>query len=348
MSPQKDQEYFCDGIAEELINALTHVKDLRVVVRTSAFSFKGKDVDVRDIGRTLSVETVLEGSIRKAGNKLRITAQLIKVEDGFHLWSEKFDREMEDIFAIQDEIAKAIVDNLELKLLAQERAAIGKRPTDDPETYNLYLMGLYFTYKLSREASDKALDYFKRAIDRDPDFAPAYVGMASVLMTMGNVGLALPADVFPKAKTAFRRALELDPHSALVHFHVGMAYYLKRELEKAIAAFQKSKAIADFAGWADARIGIIHAQRGEKQEAVKILEDLLARKKITYVSSANIGWLWGALGNFDEAFAGFDAAYEERDSVMPFIHIYTKFAVPSLAEDSRFKSLLKKMKLAEI
>jgi len=272
MSPQKDQEYFCDGIAEELINALTHVKDLRVVVRTSAFSFKGKDVDVRDIGRTLSVETVLEGSIRKAGNKLRITAQLIKVEDGFHLWSEKFDREMEDIFAIQDEIAKAIVDNLELKLLAQERAAIGKRPTDDPETYNLYLMGLYFTYKLSREASDKALDYFKRAIDRDPDFA----------------------------------------------------------------------------GWADARIGIIHAQRGEKQEAVKILEDLLARKKITYVSSANIGWLWGALGNFDEAFAGFDAAYEERDSVMPFIHIYTKFAVPSLAEDPRFKSLLKKMKLAEI
>jgi len=144
MSPQKDQEYFCDGIAEELINALTHIKDLRVVARTSAFALKSKNLDVREIGKILNVNTVLEGSIRKAGNRLRITAQLINVEDGFHIWSEKFDREMEDIFAIQDEISLAIVDSLKVKLLAGEKTALQKRHTDDPEAYNLYLKGLYF------------------------------------------------------------------------------------------------------------------------------------------------------------------------------------------------------------
>ncbi len=450
MSPQKDQEYFCDGIAEELINGLTHIRDLRVVARTSAFAFKGKDLDLRDAGRRLGVDTVLEGSIRKAGNKLRITAQLIKVEDGFHLWSEKFDREMEDIFAIQDEIAKAIVDNLEVKLLAQEKAAIEKRHTDDPEAYNLYLKGLYFTYKPSLEASDTALDYFRRAIDRDPNFALAYAGMAVVYTNLGILSLASPADVLPKAKAAFQKALELDsrlaeahyqtasialwfewdwetaersfgralainpgaaishatyawlclsrrryeeaareiklaldldplqplfyafsvgihwsvgqpdaaisefqkavemdPRSGLAYFHVGVAYSLRREFEKAISSFQKSKELAVYAGWVDGWLGMIHAGRGEKQEAEKILADMLAQKKKAYVSSTCIGWLWGTLGNFDEAFACFDKAYEERDTLMPFIHIYTKLFVPQLQEDSRFKPLLKKMNLAE-
>lgn len=137
MSPHRDQEYFCDGIGAELINALTHIRDFRVVARTSAFAFKGKNLDVREIGRRLSVDTVLEGSIRKAGTKLRVTAQLINVGDGYHLWSEKFDRDLEDLFAIQDEISTAIVDNLKVKLLPNERAAVEKQHTQNPEAYNL-------------------------------------------------------------------------------------------------------------------------------------------------------------------------------------------------------------------
>ena len=137
MSPQKDQEYFCDGIAEELINALTHIKDLHVVARTSAFSFKGEKLDVREIGRKLNVNTVLEGSLRKAGSRVRITSQLINVEDGYHLWSDKFDRELDDIFAIQDEISEAIVDNLKVTLLRREKEAVRKRYTDDLEAYSL-------------------------------------------------------------------------------------------------------------------------------------------------------------------------------------------------------------------
>ena len=135
LSPQKDQEYFCDGLAEELINSLTHISELRVPARSSSFSFKGKGVDVREVGKTLNVQTVLEGSVRKAGNRLRITAQLINISNGYHMWSERYDRDMDDIFAIQDEISLAIVDNLKVKLLKGERTKVIKRHTEDKEAY---------------------------------------------------------------------------------------------------------------------------------------------------------------------------------------------------------------------
>ncbi|NIN00088.1 MAG: hypothetical protein GTO24_19050, partial [candidate division Zixibacteria bacterium] len=124
LSADKEQEYFCDGMAEEIINALTHVEDLRVVARTSAFAFKGEKIDIREIGKKLNVEAVLEGSVRKAGNRLRISAQLINVADGYHLWSEKYDRDMADVFAIQDEISLTIVDRLKVKLLVGEKAKL--------------------------------------------------------------------------------------------------------------------------------------------------------------------------------------------------------------------------------
>ena len=141
LSREKDQDYFGEGIAEELINALAHLRGLRVVARTSAFALKGLKLDIREIGRKLDVRTVLEGSVRKAGDRLRVTAQLINVEDGFHLWSQRYDMEMHDVFAIQDEITAAIVENLKVKLLAGETAALRKRSTEDPEAYNFYLKG---------------------------------------------------------------------------------------------------------------------------------------------------------------------------------------------------------------
>ena len=136
ISADPEQEYFCDGISEELINSLTQISDLRIVARTSAFSFKGKDVDIEEIGRKLKVDKVLEGSVRKAGNRLRITAQLINVSDGYHLWSERYDREMEDVFVIQDEITLAIVDKLKIKLLGKEKQGLAKRHTDNQEAYD--------------------------------------------------------------------------------------------------------------------------------------------------------------------------------------------------------------------
>jgi len=222
LSADPEQDYFCDGMAEEIINALTHVEDLRVVARTSAFSFRGKEIDIREIGRKLNVESILEGSVRKAGNRLRITAQLINVADGYHLWSEKYDQDMEDIFAIQDEISLAIVEKLKVKILGVEKAKIVKRFTDDQEAYNLYLRGRYFWSKRTEEDIERAIQYFKQAIEKDPDYALAYAGMADSHILLAEYSLLPPKDAFPRAKAAVMKALEIE--ETLAEAHTSLAF----------------------------------------------------------------------------------------------------------------------------
>ncbi len=197
-------------MTEEIINALTHIESLKVIARTSAFAFKGKHEDIREIGRKLDVETLLEGSIRKADNRLRITAQLIKVADGSHLWSERFDRETEDIFDIQDEISLAIVDKLKVKLLGEEKAAIVKRHTEDLDAYNLYLKGNYYWQMFTKEGFDKAIEYFEQAFKKDPHYALAYTGLASVYWASSYWGNVPPNEAYPKAKEYAKKALEID------------------------------------------------------------------------------------------------------------------------------------------
>jgi TolB-like protein/Tfp pilus assembly protein PilF len=209
-SAEKDQEYFCDGLAEELINALSKINELRVVARTSAFAFKGKLEDIREIGKKLSVGTVLEGSVRKSGNRLRIMAQLINVADGYHLWTERYDREMDDVFAIQDEITLAVVDNLKVKLLGGEKAKITKRYTNDLEAYNLFLRGQFFWNKRTAEELKKAIKYFEQAIKKDPGYAIAYAGLANSYLMLPIYGPFNPKEAFIKAKKATTKALEID------------------------------------------------------------------------------------------------------------------------------------------
>jgi serine/threonine protein kinase/tetratricopeptide (TPR) repeat protein len=223
MSADTENEYFCDGLAEDLINALTKVENLYVVARTSAFSFKGKEMDVREIGGRLNVANVLEGSVRKAGNRLRITAQLISVEDGYHLWSERYDRELEDVFAIQDEITLAIVDKLKVKLLKGERAALLDRYRDNLEAYNLYLKGLHY-WSQRPLGIRRAIEYFEQAIEKDSNYALAYVGLADCYNALGSWenGTMAPAEAMPKGKAAAERALALD--SMLAEAHTSLAY----------------------------------------------------------------------------------------------------------------------------
>src|SRR5262245_30761374 len=203
MSPQKDHDYFCDGLAEELITALTKIQDLRVASRTSAFQYKKHQADIREIGRQLNVETILDGSVRKSGNRLRITAELINTADGYHLWSEKYDRDMEDIFFIQDEIAGTIVQTLHLKLvgsaeqgyvkdvsdsfdrLEQLAPKLVRRYTDNIEAYNLYLKGRHFWKFRTHAGLNKSLEYFQQAIEKDPNYALAYAGIADAFSTLG-------------------------------------------------------------------------------------------------------------------------------------------------------------------
>jgi serine/threonine-protein kinase len=214
MSADPENDYFCDGLAEELINALTKIDRLRVVARTSAFSFKGKNLDVREIGQKLNVDAVLEGSVRKSGNRLRITAQLIKVSDGYHLWSERFDRQMEDIFAIQDEISLAIANALKVKLLGEEKEEVLKKYTENPEAHELYMKGRYFWFKFNPGNWVKAREYFEQALQKDPNFVLAYSGLADSWIAAAL--FTHPKDVLPKAKETISHALKLDDSVAEV------------------------------------------------------------------------------------------------------------------------------------
>ncbi|UCH84598.1 MAG: protein kinase [Candidatus Latescibacterota bacterium] len=221
VSQKKDQDYLCDGIAEEIINHLAQVEGLHVVARTSAFSFKDKNEDIREIGRKLGVDTLLEGSVRKAGDRLRITAQLITASDGYHLWSERYDREMEDVFTIQDEITMAIVDKLKVTLLGEEKDALVKRYTEDVEAYNLYLKGRFFWNKRTETGYLKGLEYFRQATDQDPSYALAYAGIADSYDLLGWYGYLSPQEAFPRARKAAERAMELDDTLAEAHASSG-------------------------------------------------------------------------------------------------------------------------------
>ncbi len=217
MSGDPENEYFSDGLAEELINVLTEIEGLKVAARTSAFSFKGKNTDVREIGEALGVGNVLEGSVRKSGDRVRITAQLIQTNDGFHLWSETYDRQLDDIFAIQEEIADAIAEEMELTLGSEGRRAVERRRTDDLAAYDLYLLGRHNWATRSESGLIAARRYFEQAIERDSTFARAWAGLA-------NVYDALPwwtdfpiDEASSKGKAAARRAIELDPLSGEAH-----------------------------------------------------------------------------------------------------------------------------------
>jgi serine/threonine-protein kinase len=227
MSPQKDQDFFCDGVTEEIINALTAVKGLKVVSRTSAFQFKGQPYDIREIGRQLGVQTVLEGSVRKAGSRLRITVQHINVSDGYHLWSQRYDREMEDVFAIQDEIAQAVVDQLRHKMAAHQPQAVARKHTPNVDAYECYLQGRYFLNQRTREALRKSLDCFSSATGKDPHYALAFSGLAEAYILLATGGhLEEPPEVtLGKAREAAERALELDPECAEAHVSMGLVLF---------------------------------------------------------------------------------------------------------------------------
>jgi len=220
MSADPDQEYFCDGMAEEIINALTHVESLKVIARTSTFTFKGKDLKVNEIAKELNVENILEGSVRKAGNKIRITAQLIKADDSSHLWSEKYDRDMKDIFDIQDEISLSIVEALKVKLLKVEKRTLVKRYTENLEAYNLYLTGKYYSEMWTAEGFEKAIECFEQALQKDPTYALAHTGIAYVWFFRAYFGNP-PKEVIPKAKTYLKNALDIDEKLAEAHALLG-------------------------------------------------------------------------------------------------------------------------------
>ena len=241
LSPTKDHEYLCDGIAETLINSLNNIKDLRIPARSSSFSFKGKNLSSRQIGQQLGVDNLLEASVQVIGDRLRITPKIINVHDGSQVWSNLYDRKMEDVFSIQDDIAQEIVKALKIKLLDEKTVPLVKSYTEDLQAYNLYLQGRYFWNKRTAEDLRKAIDYFNQAVASDPKYALAYVGLADCYVLLPAYGRFPVRVVLPKAKEAVSRAMEIDDTLAEAHTSLasikeieGVAEDAEKEYRRAI------------------------------------------------------------------------------------------------------------------
>ncbi len=303
MSPTGDQEYFSDGLAEDVINALTHIKDFRVAARTSAFSFKGEQVDAREIGRRLGVSTVLEGSVQKAGDRLRITAQLIDAQNGYHLWSEQYDRVMADVFSIQDEITTAIVDALRIELLDRERSAVGKRYTEDLDAYHLYLRGRYHWNRSTTEEFWKAIDLYKEAIEADSTYALAYAGLADAYASLGDAGHSAisPKEAFSNARVAVENALELDED--LSEAHASLGHLKMHEFAWSEAEKEFKRAIELNPNYATAYRFLAHffAAVGRSREAMVTLEKARDLDPVSLGTLTDLGVLHYFAREYDQA-----------------------------------------------
>jgi TolB-like protein len=269
MSSDPEQEFFSDGISEEIINMLAQVPGLKVAGRTSAFSFKGKNQDLRLIGEQLNVNHILEGSVRKSGNKLRITAQLIKVADGYHLYSEKFDRELEDIFEIQDEISLAILNAIKVKLGDADKEDVLKRYTNNTEAYQLYLQGRYHVNKYNgTEAFTNGIKYYEEAIKLEPGYALAYAGIAYCYFELLMDALLPPEQCLPPLYEAVKRTMELD--DAIADSHLALAdlkCFVEWDMKNAKTHFKKVLELNPNSAAGNAHYGMYQMFRGNLAEA---------------------------------------------------------------------------------
>jgi TolB-like protein/Tfp pilus assembly protein PilF/predicted Ser/Thr protein kinase len=346
MSAAKDQDWFCDGIAEEILNALTPLKGLRVAARTSAFSFKGKNDDLRSIGEKLNVTTVLEGSVRRAGDRVRITAQLSDVQNGFQLWSERYDRELRDIFDVQDEIAKAIAERLRVTLAGGKDHRLVEQATTNIEAYQLYLKGRAL---LDRRGASvpAALDLLRKAVELDPGYSLAWAGLADTFTVLAYSGAVRGSELKAQAMVAATRSIELDPTSAAGHNALACATLLyennrakaKHEFERALElspsyVLARSWYALHYFQWARGEFeqGIAEARRaldidplsayvamilalclctaGRLDEAIEMARRAVQQDSESFVARWALGVSLGTAGRFEEAVSTLEASAE--------------------------------------
>jgi len=312
MSTDAENEYFSDGITEELLNALTKVDGLQVTSRTSSFAFKGKNLDVREIGSKLAVTSVLEGSVRKAGNKVRITAQLINASDGYHVWSEVYDRDLEDIFAVQDEISKQICNKLREKLsIDQIDESIVKTPTKNLDAHNLYLKGRFYFYKWNPEDAKKALVFLRQAIDLEPDFASAYAALSGCYCLIGAMGQQDTVTYFKEAKVAALQSIELDNTLAESHTSLGAIQFWN---DWDIAGAKKSyeKALELNSNYADAYHGyaMVLLLEGKTNDAINEIEKALQLDPLSLPINSSAGMIHFCAEKYTESLAYYEKTLE--------------------------------------
>jgi len=362
MSNDPAQEYFSDGIAEEITNSLAHLKELRVAGRVSSFQFKGKNIDLQELGEILGVRTVLVGSVRKQGNWIRITAQLVNVADGFHLWSEKYDREMNDVFAIQDDIAVAITKKLKLTLLKKDRELMTKNHTQSTEAYELYLKGRFYTARRGASVFT-GIQYFQKAIAIDPEFALAYAGYAEANLLIAVYGLLPPKQSmanakksaekalsldptlcdpyctlgyyytcyewnWPEAKKNFLKSIELNPRFAEGHMRYGWNYLtsIEGKFDEAEKHGEMAISLEPLSSLCHAEYALILHCAGKFKEALTVCKRGIELDADSFLSHVTAGCILMSLQEYEEAISSFETAMKLSNrhsfAAHPFIWIY--------------------------
>ncbi len=300
MSSDPEQEFFSDGISEQVLDLLSRIPELRVIARTSSFSFKGKDVDVAAIAQRLNVSHVLEGSVRKSGNRVRITAQLIRTADSSHLWSNTYDRELKDVFAVQDEIAAAVVRQLKVALLGGELPA--RSTATSLEAYNLHLKARYLFDQHTDQGMAKAVEYYKAALAIDPVYAEAWAGLAevqSVRADEGYIDYAVGAD---KARAAAQRALDLNPSMAKAHFALGLVQFSHDwNWAAAQASFKRAIALDPNEAKALTAAGSMAQILGHDAAGIELCRQAVANNPIGAYERLSLGWNLAQVGQLDDA-----------------------------------------------
>ena len=346
LSPKKDQEYFCDGMTDAIIGKLSQLEKLKVISRTSVMRYKKEDKDIKEIGEELDVATILEGTIQKEKDRIRIRAQLINVEDGFHLWAEIYDRKLESVFDMQDEISQAIVSKMKIKLVGEEKALLVKRYTENVEVYGLYMKGRHFWNKRTEAGLKKSIEYFEQAIEADPNYALAYAGLADAYNMLGGYNLLLPKEAFSKAKLAATKALEID--DTLAEAHASLAFIKEvHDYDQSGSEQEFKRAIELNPNYAVAHqwYGVLLRDMGRFNEG---LEEIRKAKELDPLSlpiSTDLGEIFYHARQYDQAIdqckkaLEIDANFHWAHSVLSKAHLQKSVFKEAIAEFKKALSL---------
>jgi len=331
LSPDKSQEHIAEGISDILINTLNRVEGLRIAARTSAFYFKGKDVTTAEIGRRLNVEWILEGSAQVSENRLRVLASLIRAADGSTVWTDRYDRDQFDIFAVEDEIARRVVDNLKVRIMGDKRAPLIKTGTANLEAYNLYLQGRYLWSKRGFDNLTKSVGYFQKAIDLDPGYAQGYAGLSMAYFVLGDNLLMTPHEAFPKAKAFALKALDIDDSVAEAHYSLGgVRQDYEWDFIGAEQEYRRALEINPGDAYVHQACAFLFSAVGKHEEAIEEIKLACALDPLALRIRANVGYLLYFARRFSEAEQVLRKEFE-FDPDLCRVHLYLGYVYREMA-----------------
>ena len=301
LSRDPDNAYFAEGVQDEILTRLAKVADLKVISRTSTQHFKSAPENLREIAKQLGVTNILEGSVQKAADQVRVNVQLINAMTDAHVWAETYDRKLTDIFAVESEIAKAIAETLQARLSGAEKSSIAKAPTANPEAYELYLKGRFFWNKRTGTDLRKAIDYFNQAIAKDPNYALAYVGLADSYLLLSSYAAVSPAESLPPARSALKKALELDDSLAEAHASFGLLTTLELDLHRALDELKRAVELKPNYATAHHWLALAHLTLAQFDSAISEAKRAIELDPLSLVINADTSWIYFSARRYDEA-----------------------------------------------